>query len=301
MAGPPRRTASAIDGGPRWMDGGAGYLHGSGCCIPGCCRNHRTNNRTPYHVSFIQPARHRMLRAFAPVVAVAIGGCGGVQSALDPAGPASAAIAQTWWLMATGAGLVLTLVMLLLWYTLSRRTQHGSRGPGVRLIFMGGLLFPAFTLISLLAYGTVVSRKAGSMEQPAELIVAVVGRRFHWDFHYLHSAEPVATTTDVLVLPRGRTVEFRVTSMDVIHSFWIPRLGGKIDAIPGRTNRLRLRADKAGPISGQCAEFCGMEHAHMRFDVLTMAPTAFDDWLAAGGAQPPTQARSEVPRPEPRR
>lgn len=244
-----------------------------------------------------------MLRASVPVAAVAVGGCNGVQSALDPAGPASAAIAQTWWLMLTGAGLVLTLVMLLLWHTLSRRAQRSRHAPGVRLIILGGLLLPAFTLISLLAYGTVVSRKAAGMQQPVELVVAVVGRRFHWDFHYLDAegATPVAITTDVLVLPRGRNVEFRVTSMDVIHSFWIPRLGGKIDAIPGRTNQLRLRADKPGPISGQCAEFCGLEHAHMRFDVVTMAPPQFDDWLAAGGAQPPARARAEVPRPEPRR
>ncbi|MDQ3511938.1 MAG: cytochrome c oxidase subunit II [Pseudomonadota bacterium] len=254
-------------------------------------------------MSFIQPGRHCLLRAFVLIAALAVGGCSGVQSALDPAGPASAAIAQTWWLMATGAGLILTLVMLLLWYTLSRRTQRSGRAPGVRLIFMGGLLLPAFTLISLLAYGTVVSRKVSGMEQPVELVVAVVGRRFHWDFHYLgaEGATPLAITTDVLVLPRDRNVEFRVTSMDVIHSFWIPRLGGKIDAIPGRVNQLRLRADQAGPISGQCAEFCGLEHAHMRFDVLVIPPAQFDDWLAAGGIQPPAQARAEVPRPEVRR
>lgn len=252
---------------------------------------------------FIQPGRHRLLRTSLPLATVAVGGCSGVQSALDPAGPASATIAQTWWLMATGAGLVLTLVMLLLWYTLSQRAQRSADAPGVRLVIMGGLLLPAFTLISLLAYGTVVSRKVSGMEQPVGLVIAVVGRRFHWDFHYLEagSAAPIAVTTDVLVLPRSRNVQFRVTSMDVIHSFWIPRLGGKIDAIPGRINRLRLRADKAGPISGQCAEFCGLEHAHMRFDVLTMPPAQFDDWLAAGGVQPPARARAEVPRPEARR
>ncbi|MBA2238599.1 MAG: cytochrome c oxidase subunit II [Lysobacter sp.] len=250
-------------------------------------------------MSYIPPLRKRLLRATAPLATCAVAACSGVQSTLDPAGPSAAAIAQTWWVMAVGAAVILTLVMVLLFYTLSDRDGSSRRTPGVGLIFVGGLLLPSFTLIALLAYGTVVSRKVVAMEAPAALVVEVVGRRFNWDFRYLADGDaPATSTTDVLVLPRGRNVEFRVTSADVIHSFWIPRLGGKIDAIPGRINVLRLRADEGGPISGQCAEFCGLEHAHMRFDVLALAPAEFDRWLADGGRQPPPRARAEVPRPQ---
>ena len=245
------------------------------------------------HSSMALPGPVRLLSL---VAALAAGGCGGVQSTLDPAGPAAAAIAETWWLMAIVAGVVFALVMGLLWHTLARRGDGREFVHGTRVIVFGGLLLPSLTLIALLVYGTAVGHRAVAVEQPADLVVQVVGRQFHWDFHYLDGADglPVAATTDVLVLPRGRTVEFHVTSADVIHSFWIPRLGGKIDAIPGRVNPLRLRVDRAGPISGQCAEFCGLEHAHMRFDVLALPPAQFDRWLADGGAQPPPRARAEL-------
>ncbi|MDQ3289200.1 MAG: cytochrome c oxidase subunit II [Pseudomonadota bacterium] len=249
-------------------------------------------------MSFIPPFRGHLPRAITLLAGAAAAGCSGVQSTLDPAGPAASSIAQTWWVMAIGATAILMLVMALLFYTLTARQGSSRRTPGVRLIFMGGLLLPSFTLIALLTYGTVVSRRVAMMEQPAELVIRVVARRFHWDFHYpAVNGAPGALITDVLVLPRERNVQFHVTSADVIHSFWIPRLGGKIDAIPGRVNVLNLRADKGGPISGQCAEFCGLLHAHMRFDVLALAPADFDRWLADGGRQPPPRARAEVPRP----
>jgi cytochrome c oxidase subunit 2 len=89
----------------------------------------------------------------------------------------------------------------------------------------------------------------------------------------------MAESVDELMMPRGQMVEFLIGSEDVIHSFWIPRLGGKIDAIPGRINRLRLQADRIVPIRGHCAEFCGLDHAHMAFVVQVMEPDAFDRWL----------------------
>ena len=243
------------------------------------------------HSPWASPAPVRLLSLLAALAAT---GCSGVQSTLDPAGPAAAAIAQTWWLMAIGAAAIFALVMGLLWHTLARRGDARAFVHGKRVIVFGGLLLPSLSLIALLVYGVAVGRGVMALEQPVELVVRVVARQFHWDFHYLDGADglPVAATTDVLVLPRGRTVEFQVTSADVIHSFWIPRLGGKIDAIPGRVNPIRLRVDRAGPITGQCAEFCGREHAHMRFDVLALPPAQFDRWLAEGGPQPPPRARA---------
>jgi cytochrome c oxidase subunit 2 len=92
---------------------------------------------------------------------------------------------------------------------------------------------------------------------------------------------------DALRLPVGRPVHVHVGSRDVIHSFWVPRLGGKLDAIPGRTQVVRLQADEPGTFRGQCAEFCGLHHAHMVMTVIAMPAAEFDAWMAA---QPPVGA-----------
>ncbi|MDQ3618083.1 MAG: cytochrome c oxidase subunit II [Pseudomonadota bacterium] len=238
--------------------------------------------------SGILPSRHWPVSAIlAMALAILASGCRGVQSALDPAGPAAAAIAQTWWLMLIGAALVLALVMALLWYTLSRRQDGPEFVHGTRLIIVGGLVLPTTVLLALLIYGTATGRTVMAMDERVDLVVEVEGRQWWWTFRYLDGdGRTTATTTDVLALPVGRTVEFRVSSVDVIHSFWIPRLGGKIDAIPGRINTLRLRADVAEPMRGQCAEFCGLEHAHMSFDVVAMPAAAFDRWLTTQGREP---------------
>lgn len=185
--------------------------------------------------------------------------------------------------MAVGATAILLLVMGLLWYTLARRQDRSEFRHGTRLVVFGGLIFPTVVLSVLLVFGTQVGRRALGMGDRPELVVEVEARRWFWTFHYL-DADGVRQTSaiDSLTLPVGRTVEFRVTSPDVIHSFWIPRLNGKIDAIPGRVNVLRMRADTAVRMRGQCAEFCGVGHAHMAFDVTTLPAAEFDRWLGSG-------------------
>lgn len=222
--------------------------------------------------------------AAALLAATACGGCSGVQSMLDPAGPAADAIARTWWLMAIGATLVLALVMGLLWRVLSRRPDRPPFVHGTRLIILGGLVLPVTVLIALLIHGTATGRNVMALDEQVGQVVAVEGRQWFWTFDYLDDDGAARISTrDLLVLPLGETVEFQVTSADVIHSFWIPRLGGKIDAIPGRTNHIRLRADSTSPIRGQCAEFCGLEHTHMSFDVVVLPPSRFEQWLQEGG------------------
>lgn len=226
-----------------------------------------------------------------PLVATAVTGCRGAQSMLDPAGPAATMIVDVWWWMAAGAVLVLGLVMALLWWALTHPRHRLADGRGVGLIIAGGIALPTVLLIVLLVYGTHIGKKAKTLDAHRPLLVEVEGRQWAWTFRYLDEAGRIArATTDRLVLPLGRTVEFRVTSTDVIHSFWIPRLGGKIDAIPGHVNILRLRADTAGPMRGQCAEFCGLRHAHMAFDVDVVAAPDFERWLAGGPATRPPRA-----------
>lgn len=222
-------------------------------------------------------------------VVVSATACAGPQSALDPAGPAAEAIAQGWWLMATGALVAWLLVLALAALAMRRRRLQPAAGR--RLIVAGGVVLPASLLSALLVYGTLASDRITGAGPQAEHLVRVTARQWYWEFEYLdEDGGVVATSIDELAMPLGRMVEFHVDSQDVIHSFWIPRLGGKIDAIPGRRNVLRLRADRAGPIRGQCAEFCGLEHALMAFEVSVLEPGAYARWLEdragtdAGGA-----------------
>jgi len=211
--------------------------------------------------------------------------CAGPQSALDPAGPAAEAIATSWWLMATGALAAWAMVLVLAALAMRRRRRLGADS-GRRLILAGGVALPTTLLAALLVYGTLASDRITGARAQVGQVVQVTARQWQWEFAYLDGAGNVqAISTDELVLPLGEMVEFRVDSDDVIHSFWIPRLGGKIDAIPGRTNVLRLRADQTGPIRGQCAEFCGLAHALMEFEVTVLEPDAYARWLSgqAGG------------------
>ncbi|GGK13585.1 cytochrome c oxidase subunit II [Luteimonas terricola] len=215
--------------------------------------------------------------AAAPLLAA----CAGPQSTLDPAGPAAAAIADIWWLMFWGALAVWLLVMALLTRALYRGRNTRALARPERLIVGGGLVLPPVLLAGLLVYGSVSSARITGAADQVEARVDVVAERWRWRFRYLDDdGRVLAESFNALSMPRGRMVEFRISSVDVIHSFWIPRLGGKIDAIPGRVNLLRLRADRDGAIRGQCAEYCGTGHAVMAFDVLVHDDAAHAAWLA---------------------
>jgi cytochrome c oxidase subunit 2 len=157
-------------------------------------------------------------------------------------------------------------------------TRHGWRW-----MVGGGILLPSAAIAVLLVFGT----SAGFHQLPLPLTVAsgplplrvdVEARQWAWSLRYPESGVQLHNE---LRLPVGQPVDIHVRSRDVIHSFWVPRLGGKIDAIPGRTNVVRLQADQAGTFRGQCAEFCGLHHAHMVMTVIAMPVAEFEAWLAA--------------------
>ena len=236
-------------------------------------------------------ARSRTRRGAAAVVAAPLlsTACSGPQSALDPAGPSAEAIAGIWWAMFAGALLVWLLVMALVGWALYRGRNTRALARPERLIVGGGLVLPPVLLAGLLVYGSVSSARITGLGEPVHARVDVVAERWRWRFRYLDGdGRVLAESIDRLAMPRGRMVEFRITSADVIHSFWIPRLGGKVDAIPGRVNRLRLRADGTGRIRGQCAEYCGTGHTVMAFEVQVRDPSAHAAWLAR-------QADADVP------
>lgn len=222
-----------------------------------------------------QALRFRNVLAFSS--AFPLGGCAGDLSALDPAGPFAASIADLWWLMLSGAAAVFALVLGLFLLVLYR-PEAGRRIPPSRWIWIGGVVFPLVTLVALIGHGLmrgeyILNLRIGG--DPVE--VEARGSMWHWDFRYAHGAR---TSSGVLHIPVGRTIEVTATSNDVIHSFWAPRLGGKIDAIPGHAATVRILADRPGVYGGVCSEYCGTGHEGMFFEVHAHPPEEFEAVLA---------------------
>ncbi|MBB5752363.1 cytochrome c oxidase subunit II [Prosthecomicrobium pneumaticum] len=208
---------------------------------------------------------------------MALAACGGPYSALAPAGPVAANVALLWWIMAAGATIIFLAVFVALAIVWRRPALLGA-APERRLILWGGLALPGAILLLLLAAAFVLGERLVAAAREDEGAIEVIGRRWEWSFRYPGAAGAVSTGT--LHIPAGEDVAFRVISEDVIHAFWIPRLGGKIDAIPGHVTRIRLRADAPGVYGGVCAEFCGTDHAAMFFRVEAHPPERYADVLA---------------------
>jgi cytochrome c oxidase subunit II len=221
-----------------------------------------------------------------------LSGCAGPQSALDPAGEESHQIRNLFWAMAAGGALIWVGVVGLLLYVLWPSRRAVPERTGGRIIFWAGAVFPSITLLLLLAYAFWLMPGLRPFAQTAQagLRIEVTGKQFWWQVIY-HPVEgaPVMSANEVR-LPVGERVELTLKSDDVIHSFWIPALGGKMDMIPGRTNRLSLLATRSGTFRGPCAEFCGTSHALMAIVAVTMEESAFDAWLAAQARPSPNIA-----------
>ncbi|MFU0505180.1 cytochrome c oxidase subunit II [Pseudaminobacter sp. NGMCC 1.201702] len=243
--------------------------------------------------------RHRNAQRFGGCAVFAffpacVAGCSGIQSALDPAGTEADSVARLFWVMvAGGAAIWIGVVALLLYANRSRRRVHSERTASL-LIFWGGAVFPSVVLALLLGYAFWLMpaiRPWAAFADTPSLRIAVVGEQFWWRVTYLPAdgRAPVVSANEIR-LPVGERVEITLESRDVIHSFWIPPLGGKMDMIPGRINRLSLLATRTGTFRGPCAEFCGTSHALMAFAVVAMEPAAFDDWLDARSSPSPNVA-----------
>jgi cytochrome c oxidase subunit 2 len=209
------------------------------------------------------------------------GACQGVQSALDPASDEAARLAALSWSLFIGATFIFVGVMLLLLYAVvanpDRRLWLGQR----RTVIAGGLVFPIVTLTALLIFGVILLRDTNALGNDP-LTVEVMGEQYWWRVRYTADGDrPALTTANELRVPVGRSVALAVTSADVIHSIWIPNFAGKIDMIPGRVNTLHFTAEREGVYRGVCAEFCGEQHTRMAFDVVALAPDAFEAWRRA--------------------
>lgn len=215
---------------------------------------------------------------------------------LQAAGEAAAAIQTVSWVLIVGGSAIFFGVMALL--AVASRRRAGSVRPAL-WVLGGGVLFPGVVLAALFAWSLPLSPHWKLAPPPGALVVAVNAHMWWWEVRY---RDPVTgadvVTANEIRIPTGRPVYLALASADVIHSFWVPQLAGKMDMVPGRLLHLLVSAAQPGVYRGQCAEFCGEQHARMALHVVALAPAEFDAWLAAQAlpAAPPSTARQVAGR-----
>ena len=219
-------------------------------------------------------------------VGLLLAGCAGDKSILDPAGQAARDVVMIWWVMLGFGAVVLVLVTAFWLYTFKRkeviRTPAEERTIARRWIIGGGIVLPVASITALLAFGVPTGQRLLPLPlaEPPE-VIEVIGHQWWWEVRYPGAEGGEVVTSNQLIMPAGEPVDFHVTGADVIHAFWVPRLGGKIDMIPGRVNKIRLEADEPAVFGAQCAEFCGAQHAQMQLYVEAVERDEYDAWLAA--------------------
>lgn len=207
-------------------------------------------------------------------------------SALNPHGTGAAYIASLWWVMLGFGTAVFILVLVLLFAALVRgRRSTSSTAPdsasvetGRNWPILGGVVMPFIVIGIVFGYSIYTLAKIENPNEKAPIKIEIVGRRWWWEVKY---PDQEITTANEIHIPVGTPVQIQLQSADVIHSFWVPELHGKMDLIPTRINKLTLQANQIGVYRGQCAEFCGLQHAHMGFMVVVESKADFDKWLSA--------------------
>ncbi len=244
----------------------------SALCRPNCARP--AVSRAPFAGG--APFADAALVAGA---ALFLGGCGGSTSALEPAGYAAREIADLFWAMAMGAAVVWVVVMALGIYAVRIRPRPDKPRQAAMLIIGGGAVLPTLILAGYLIYGLALLPRLTAPAPEGSLQIEVTGEQWWWRVRYhLPNGETFDLANEIR-LPIDEPVEFLLGSPDVIHSFWIPSIGGKMDMIPGRVTRLTLEPIRTGIFRGVCAEYCGTSHALMSFYAVVTERAEFDRWL----------------------
>ena len=216
--------------------------------------------------------------------------CSGQQSTLLPAGPGARDAAILWWAMLAAGVVIFLLVLGLLLYAVLRPPERRRPISVDRMVVGGGIVLPVVALSILLAFGLRMGSSTYADLPPEAPTVRIEGKQWWWEIEYagIDSTQSF-TTANELRLPVGQPVELLLSSNDVIHSFWVPRLAGKQDLIPGRVNRLVVEAEEPGVFRGQCAEFCGLAHTQMALYVIALLPAEFEEWAKRqrSPAEPP--------------
>ena len=213
-----------------------------------------------------------------------LAGCGGHEDALAPESPQEHTISRLFWVVtaasAVGFG-VIAILLFLGWWRRNKETLPGGGGEraATGVVIGLGVALPVVLLVALFVWSDLFA--LDSLAAPAKgstaLTIDVTGKQFWWEVRYEGSK---AVTANEIHIPVRTRVRIVARTADVIHSFWVPRLNRKIDMIPGQTNTLLLQADKPGIYPGHCAEFCGLQHAHMVVQVIAEPRADFDRWLA---------------------
>lgn len=236
----------------------------------------------------------RRAAMLASVVLVGHAGChlDHSQSVLHTASQPAAEIAHLWWILLAVCGIVSLIVLgLLAFAVFSPQHSQQKRAPvGVRFIIVCGAIIPAVILVCLLIAS--VRTQVALSPPESSLTIRIVGHQFWWQVEY---PEYNIDTANELYIPVDEPVRIELVSADVIHSFWVPSLQGKTDLLPDKVNVTWLSADRPGIYRGQCAEYCGVQHAWMAFNVIAVSRDEFDRWIA-GCQQPTPQPKTESQR-----
>jgi cytochrome c oxidase subunit II len=216
-----------------------------------------------------------------------------IPNALDPRGFGAREVAELWWIIfGLGTAVFVVVTALLLFVVYRRRVNRSEEEvdleevSGTPWILGGGIVVPFIILMVTYGFSLNTLTKLSNPPQPPVVTIEVLGHRWWWEVRY---PEYGIVTANEIVIPAGRPVEILLSSDNVIHSFWVPQLHGKLDMTPGRVDSMWLQAERPGVYRGLCAEFCGLQHSKMQFLVIAQEPDEFNTWLA----------RQQQPAPEP--
>jgi cytochrome c oxidase subunit II len=215
------------------------------------------------------------------------------QSAFHPRGPASAHLAWLSWFLIGVMTAVFVITMLLALIAITRARRDDPRPPGgsTKFIVLSGIVFPAVILVVLLFASL---RSTWALRLPdTDLTIHIIGHQFWWEVHY--PGQGIITANEFHI-PVGRPVRLKLTSADVIHSLWVPNLTSKMDLLPERTNHFWIQSDEPGVFFGQCAEYCGVQHARMALRIVALEEEEFEQWLASRRATAITEQSDLVRR-----
>ena len=231
---------------------------------------------------------------------------GGIQSAIDPAGPQAGRISKLWWLMFYVCTVVFVLVIIVLLIAVIRSRSKQSKAAKVEKITDKPTLQPSkaeernmtrtvqgavaitvlILFVFLIASFSIGRSLSSNMENKAAVTIEVTGHQWWWEVRYMDTnPSRIFTTANEIHIPVGQPVTFKLHSTDVIHSFWVPNLNGKKDLIPGKDSTIWLQADQPGIYRGQCAEYCGLQHAHMALFVIAEPVEKFNAWMDSQRAE----------------
>jgi cytochrome c oxidase subunit 2 len=228
----------------------------------------------------------------------------GSPSVLDPRGPRATPDSDFGWFMFGLAAVIFAIVVLIMLVGIARRRGHGAdlTTPGSRpssdtgghaFVIGGGLVFPIVTLTVLVVLTLRTMIELSAPASAASLTIQVIGHQFWWEVRY---PDQHVVTANEIHIPAGQPVTLELSAVDVIHSFWVPQIMPKVDMIPGHPNTSWIQADQPGVYRGQCAEFCGVQHAHMAFLVVADPPGQFSAWMSHQQAPAPQPDDPDIQR-----